>query len=392
MLCSLGTGRMAVMARLLAAGSLSQTTGEEIGEEKLATQCIYRELHEADEANFLDEEELCRSLNFAEETTLELADSVGHRKPPKKERKKLSTSYINQATLAAEQRRSVYIDANDITVSESQLDAQPGRSSSFSMDAKRNPSCVAFMMDGQGESPEHTDHSVCIMPPPTKRSKFVSSQHLLVSNDPEAASGLTKIRSAQDSFSFGNFQIQSTLSSDMPNDCGIVSKFPGQAYGNCLLTKDIPIPLSTKIYYSQRNNRLRLAVAHMYHASSVKGLTSNVASPEVSQETIIQLPASSCKGCTHEQVGGLNKKRDPSACKHDQILTQSSELCLDKSGRCTPATGFFNQLPVDNILRPQASPVGLLRSKYLQKPYSFGGNSGQSVGNMQQASGSVPIL
>lgn len=39
--------------------------------------------------------ELCRSLNFAEETTLELADSVGHRKPPKKERKKLSTSYIS---------------------------------------------------------------------------------------------------------------------------------------------------------------------------------------------------------------------------------------------------------------------------------------------------------
>lgn len=43
---------------------------------------------------------------------------------------------LDQATLAAEQRRSVYIDANDITVSESQLDAQPGRSSSFSMDAK----------------------------------------------------------------------------------------------------------------------------------------------------------------------------------------------------------------------------------------------------------------
>lgn len=71
---------------------------------------------------------------------------------------------------------------------------------------------------------------------------------------------------------------------------------------------DIPVPLATKIYYSQRNTRLRLAVARMYHAASAKGINSNVVSPEVSQETIIQLPASSCKGCTHEQVGGLNKK------------------------------------------------------------------------------------
>ncbi|KAF2311007.1 hypothetical protein GH714_019025 [Hevea brasiliensis] len=326
---------MAVMARLLAAGSLSQTIAEEIGQQKLANQCIYRELHEADEANLLDEEdmhvfglkpmtdpldlvccnackkpvktsqyaahaELCRSFNSAEETTLELHGNVGHRKPPRKERKKLLTSHINQATPVAEQGRSVSIDAEDMAASESQLDGRRRRSSSFSMD--------------------------------------------------------TKIK---------DFQIESSSGGDLPNDCAIVSKFPGQNQGNCLLTKDIPVPLATKIYYSQRNNRLRSAVAQMYHASA-----------EVSQETIIQLPSSSCKECSPEQVDNLlNKKREPSAFKPDQILAQSSELCLDKSGGCIPATSFSNQLSVDNILRPQTAPV-LVRSKYLPKSYSFAGNSG----------------
>ncbi|KAG8658788.1 hypothetical protein MANES_03G190800v8 [Manihot esculenta] len=413
MVCSIGSGRMAVMARLLAAGSLSQTIGEELGQQKLATQCIYRELHEADEANLLDEEdmhvfglepmtdpldlvccnackkpvktsqyaahaELCRSLNSTEETTLELDGSVGHRKPPRKERKKLLTAYINQATPVAEQERYVPIDADDRAALESQLDGQPGRSSSFSVDKKRNPACadVAFMVDGKGESPEHTGYSACVMPPPTKRSKLVSSQHLLLSNDPEAASGLTKVMSAQDSLAIRDFQIQSTLCSNMPNECGVVSKFPGKA-NKKFLTKDIPVPLATKIYYSQRNTRLRLAVARMYHSASAKGINSNVVSPEVSQETIIQLQASSCKGNSLVQVdNSLSKKKEPSACKPDQILAQSSELCLNNSGGCMPATSFSNPLPVNNILRPQTAPLGLLRSKYLSEPYSFTGNSG----------------
>ncbi|XP_021635667.2 uncharacterized protein LOC110631937 isoform X2 [Hevea brasiliensis] len=425
MVCSIGSGRMAVLARLLAAGNLSQTLGEELAQQKLATQCIYRELHEADEANLLDEEdmhvfglkpmtdpldlvccnackkpvktsqyaahaELCRSLNSAEDSALELDGSVGHRKPPRKERKKLLTAYLNQATPVAEQERSVSIDLTYTAALESQLDGQPGRSSSFSMDTKRNPACVdmAFTVDGKGESPEHTGYSACVMPPPTKRSKLVSSQHLLLSNDPEAASGLTKITSAQDSFAFRDFQIQSTLGSDMPNDCGVVSKFPGQANQKFLLTKaikpDVPIPLATKIYYSQRNTRLRSAVAHMYHAASAKVINSNVVSPEVSNENIMQLQASSHKDCSHEQVDNfLNKKREPSACKPDQILAQSSELCLDKSGGCIPAISFSNPLPVDNILRPQTASVGLLRSKYLSEPYSFAGNSVVDASHMR---------
>jgi hypothetical protein len=60
----------------------------------------------------------------------------------------------------------------------------------------------------------------------------------------------------------------------------------------------------------------------------------------------------------------------------DEILAQSSEMCLNNSGGCPPLTNFSNQSPVDNILRPQTASVGMLRSKYLSKPYSFAGNSG----------------
>lgn len=58
MVCSLGGRRMAVMARLLAAKSLSQSKAGriDVGQQKLAAKLICKELCEADEANLLDEE------------------------------------------------------------------------------------------------------------------------------------------------------------------------------------------------------------------------------------------------------------------------------------------------------------------------------------------------
>ncbi|CAL1397206.1 unnamed protein product [Linum trigynum] len=59
MVCSLGNGRMAVMARILAAGSVSsQNLAVEIGRRQSVAKCMYRELHEADEPNLLDEEDM----------------------------------------------------------------------------------------------------------------------------------------------------------------------------------------------------------------------------------------------------------------------------------------------------------------------------------------------
>ena len=45
---------------------------------------------------------------------------------------------------------------------------------------------------------------------------------------------------------------------------------------------DFPVPLATKVYYSQRSNHsLRSAVAHMYYASSNEGISCDM-SPDVS--------------------------------------------------------------------------------------------------------------
>lgn len=59
----------------------------------------------------------------------------------------------------------------------------------------------------------------------------------------------------------------------------------------------------------------------------------------------------------------------------DQILAQSSEVCLGKSGFLSAST-FSNKFPVDNALTPEVAPVGSMRNKYISKPYSFAGNSG----------------
>lgn len=72
---------------------------------------------------------------------------------------------------------------------------------------------------------------------------------------------------------------------------------------------DIPVPLATKIYYSQRNNRLRSAVTHLYHVTSANELCSNAVGPEVSQESIMQLQASSQRGSSSGQANDLLNKK-----------------------------------------------------------------------------------
>uniref|UniRef100_A0A6N2K289 SAGA-associated factor 11 n=2 Tax=Salix viminalis TaxID=40686 RepID=A0A6N2K289_SALVM len=342
MVCSIGNGRMAVMARFLVAGRLSQNIAEEVSQQKFVTRYNCRELHESDEPNLLDEEdmhvfglmpmtdpldlvccnackkpvmasqyaahaELCRLLNSAEEMTLELDGAIGCRKPPRKDRKKLLTA-----------------------------------------SSRNSPVDVASMMDGKGVIPENTDYSACVMPPPTKRNKFISTEHRLLSDDPETAFGLAKVISTVDPF-----------------------------------TSDIPAPLATKVYYSQRNTHLRSAVAYLHHAASSEGL----------QNSMMQPQASSQRGSLDAQTDGLTKeKRDPSVHQPDQILVQSSEMFVDKPGGCPAMANFSNQCPVDNVQIPQTASIGMLRSKYLPKPYSFAGKPGQSLGTMQQPSGTVPVL
>ncbi|KAK9182399.1 hypothetical protein WN944_025543 [Citrus x changshan-huyou] len=386
MVCSSGSRRLAVMARLLDAGSfISQIGADEVSYHKLAAQNIYRELSEADEANLLDEEdmhifgskpmadplhlvscnackkpikasqyaahaELCRSLNATGEYILDVHGGTGHRKPPRKERKKLLTAYINQATPVTDQERSESLDVGD--------------NSSVSVDVKRNSACVniASAVDGSGVSSENTDHSACVMPPPTKRSKLIAGEHSPLPGDQPTASGITKTLSSQDAHNCTDFPEQTIPGSVMPSD-SVVPKNP------------------EKIHVQQ-------CCLH----EQVKELDKDVVIPDVPNNNTMSLEALSHGGSSREQVNDLlHKKLKSSVQTPDQILAQNSEMYLGKSRGYLPTTNFSNQFQADNVPRSQSSTVGLT-SKYLPKAYSFAGNSGKLLGTMQQPNGRVPVV
>ncbi|KAK4855401.1 hypothetical protein QYF36_006935 [Acer negundo] len=341
---------MAVMARLLEAESFSPNIAEEVSYRKLAAQNIYRELREADEANLIDGEdmhvfglkpmadplhlvcckackrpvkasqyaahaELCRSLITTEESILDVHGGTGHRKPPRKERKKLLTAYANQATPVGEQERSNSIDVDD--------------TSSLSIDVKN----TASVMDASGVGPQKTDQSACMMPP-TKRPKLIAGEHLPISGDLKTTYGVTKILSTQEAHTCKDFPEKIISRSKMVSGSVIVCKNLRQVHERCLQARDVPVPLATKIYYSQRNNRLKSTFSNMYQEASIKELCNDVTIPQVSNQNAIPVQASSQRGPSHKQVDDLllNQKLESSSVHMpDKVLAQSSELYLDYS-------------------------------------------------------------
>ncbi|KAJ8767533.1 hypothetical protein K2173_017602 [Erythroxylum novogranatense] len=437
MVCSLGGGKMAVMVRLLAGGSLSQTLADDVSQPKLAIQFINREFREADDPNFLNEEdmhvfglrpmtdpldlvccnackkpmkasqyavhaELCRSLISTGEMFLQPSGGIGHRKPPRKDRKKSLSSCSNQATPAGEQEWSESLDADDTAALESHFDRRSVLPAPFTIDTKRNFACVdvTSRMDSKVLSPENTNPSACVMRPATKRSKldfvfsFSALNRLLPQPDyPEISSRLANTESTQGFYPCREFQRQSTSGSDLHSGAIGVTEICQQAYEPYQMRKDFPAPIATKVYYSQRNNRLQSAIANLYHAVSADGSSVGIVSPEVSNGVIM---GSKCQRfASSEQSEDLfnEKRRLPFISKPDQDFKQDSNVGMEKSGGCIPSANFSSHLSMDNIQRPQTAPVGLLQSKYLSnRPYSLAGNSGKSLGNMQQSNGSVPVL
>ncbi|XP_039019661.1 uncharacterized protein LOC120151211 isoform X1 [Hibiscus syriacus] len=305
--------------------------------------------------------ELCRSLKITKEIILELDGSTGHRKPPRKERKKSLAAYANQPTLVGDQERSEIIDADDeTTASESLMDGQIGMSSTLTVHAKRKSACTdrGYLMDGSGIRPQNTDQSTSVVPSSAKHFKLVAVDRLPFPDDPKTASGMKKILNSHDPYTCKEFPIGAVSESEIPTE----------ALENCQLTKNLPGPL-TKMYYSQRNIRLRLALSHRYFITTTKELCSDKANRQVSQQSTMALRDSS-------QVDNLlTQKQESSQQISNQDLAQISELCSSKSERYLLSNDFSNSHSVDNIPRPQADSVGLTRSKYVPEHGAFSSNS-----------------
>jgi hypothetical protein len=96
-------------------------------------------------------------------------------------------------------------------------------------------------------------------------------------------------------------------------DFGVLSGFTVFDNDYCdVIQSDIPVPLATKIYYSQRNNRHRSTLAHLYREASTKELCSDMVSSKISQENMIPLQSSSPRGSSVEPMDEmLNRKVCP---------------------------------------------------------------------------------
>ncbi|KAK3440999.1 hypothetical protein EUGRSUZ_B01264 [Eucalyptus grandis] len=385
MVCPVGSGKMAVLARVLAGGGFSSTAEEEVSHQKLLAQHIFKEFREADEANLLDEEDMhvygltpmadqlhlvrcnackkpikasqymahadtCRLLNSTQEAVLEPNGTGRGKRPPRKEKKKSTTP--KQGLTVGEQGNYEFVK-NTITV-ESQFRYNGNQQSpSLCLEVKGNSASqlVSRSKDDPGVIPKNADESASQMHPPVKRSRLIAGENMSETDDQETDSGR-------------DLQKESFPEQEAKSGCASGYKNPLQSYTNSQLTQGTPSPLATKIYYSQRNNRLRSAISHLYYMTSTDGLLDDLELRDAQPSPLLQEP--------------------------DPVLPKSSSLHSDISAVSLPPSRVSNYLSADAALRPQDAPIQLMKGRTFPNGYSFAGDSGKPL-SVQQPDGSVSV-
>ncbi|XP_059280607.1 uncharacterized protein LOC132034316 isoform X3 [Lycium ferocissimum] len=392
MVCPLGSGRMEALTRLLVAGNIQQTASEEAGRHKLAAQYIQRELREADEANLIDEEdmhvfglrpltdplhlvccnackkpikasqyvahaELCKSLDSAEETVLEVNDGTVHKKRPRKERKKSLTANSNKPITV---RKKAKLELLDNGFAASSCCSEEHHSTVSFPDYKRisSPLNVATVRNSSMVNPGPQDCSEGAILRQEERSKMIIAGNRQLLADFGAANGVTKSWSANSReaipFSGEEPQERSTAGSDNTGSHAVAVKIPTQVQMICSKAEDIPYPLATKMYYSQRQLRLRSALSYLYHEASCND-----------------------SGCEF----ACQKAHDPSF----PLVEKPNLLQMVESGGCPPPMNIASQFTVNNVLTHTS--IANSGSNYNSNCYSFAGHSGKQLQPMQQTEG-----
>ncbi|KAL9261199.1 hypothetical protein AKJ16_DCAP07472 [Drosera capensis] len=343
MVCCIGGDKMAVMARVLEAGSFSNCVSEKSGQQKLAALYVDRQLREADEANLLDEEDMHVFDLKPLSDPLQLVCCNTCKKPVK------ASQYAAHADPAAE--RGQNNDACGAAPASSPLDKSV-QVASFSLaeSGNGNGGKSAAKVDGGVPTRQGTSKSASNFRSTAKRPKLITADVV------QASSGTVTAQS--------------------------VSKVIG------------PAPLATKIYYSQRNDRLRAAINHMYHGSSRMALCQSKENMEAVEER-----KAACEGSFHstppcEQLHGQSDKgyRHSWVVRNlDTIASQNPEVCLERADPCQPSISYSKQFPVSDVLTSEeATPIEVIRSWHILKPHSFTGTSGNPM-PVQKPSGSVPV-
>uniref|UniRef100_A0A9I9EC67 Uncharacterized protein n=1 Tax=Cucumis melo TaxID=3656 RepID=A0A9I9EC67_CUCME len=237
---------------------------------------------------------------------MDLDGGMGHRKHSRKEKKKLLSSDANISTVEKEGSESTCAD----------FSAAPALpiNNQFEMIklTKRNSTCnVAPILDDGTGACSGVD-AASFIHPSTKR---ITGEGLLLASDLEPSSAKTKIRT------------------------------------------DVPFPLASKIYYSQRNNRLRSALGYLYwEAVASSKEICNMMDQQMTKENIKLFHSTSEEEESQEQTSDvIGNKMD------NQSLTSAwksdHNLAVFSSGKCLPAGGASNKFVIgSSVAWPQIAP------------------------------------
>ncbi|KAL1543140.1 hypothetical protein AAHA92_20151 [Salvia divinorum] len=362
MVCSIWSGKMTALARLVYAGSVSRAATEEASYQKLAAQSIGRELQDADEANLINEEdmhifglrpmadyldlvccnackkpikashyamhaELCKSLSSRADVNVELGGPAVTKKPPRKERKKSQITQSKKAKSLRETKKSHFVDSCDV--------AAPGY---------------------------HVDENIQMsLIPKAQREIHMNSTDIMNGS----AVNPYSVNCVQDVTKHSSKPLKRT-SAQNPSNQGTENFCKPAAE----LLLYVPAPLATKMYYySQRNHNLRRAISRMFFEEPDKEFSNEVPSLEDYQVNAAlgqtSCPATFC----HEQVA--RHQRDSNfllfARTPDHVLSARSNFYMGESGAFEPSMTSAAQLPVNNTLGPH----------YISNSYSFSDKPGK---------------
>lgn len=450
---TLGRGRFAAMERLLSSGSAMEPSAEEASYEKGTAQSIQKEMNEADEANLLEEEDMhvfdrkplmdplhlvscntckkpikasqytahaerCRLLNASDDTGLELDGGTGHKKPPRKARKKVQMSHDNQGLTAGDQEISESLDGDDNAASESANvdDSQTGIASSIGREVKRSSTSMdgSLTVDGPAVGPGSSSYSECVMSP-SKRAKLQPVQSSLTSEDLDAMCGITTESGkclAPLTYKQHPESSKCTVKEGMPiydaaldeHNAKLVVGLEPKSKEDRLA--DIPVPLATKVYYPRQNQRLRAVLGHLFRESVTKensnesSLPNSLAGDGGVQSASIKILSPENDLPDPQKDFASQKKKEISTIlsmrKSEHTLPPTSEIGHLISGGQPSHVNFQNQYNENKFPRPQlpieSGPAGLMRNRFLQAPYNFSVAGGTSMGSIQQTNGIVPVV
>lgn len=409
---------MEALTRFLVAANIQRTASEEAGRHKLAAQYIKRELRDADEANLIDEEdmhvfglrpltdplhlvccnackkpikasqyvahsELCKSLNSANEIALEVNDGTVPKKRPRKERKKSQTAYSNKPISVRKKAKPELLDngfaasscCSDELHSTVSFPKDKRISSHLNLATVRNSPMI-------NPGPVNCSEGAILHREEHSKMLIAGNQQLLA--DFGALNGATKSWSAnsREAIPCEEHQERSTAGSDNTGSRAVAVKIATQVQKFCSKAEAVPQPLATKMYYSQRELRLRSALSYMYHEASCNDSGSMFACPKMLKSNVMPSDILCHSNNSHMQTNYQQEKaRDHSF----PLVEKPNLLQMVESAGCPPPMNMTSQFSVNNVLTHTS--IANSGSNYNSNCYSFAGHSGKQLQPLQQTEG-----